>query len=102
MSNGMTYLFNGKRLLRLILLSKNNRPIVVIARRNDEAILSFKKRSPRRYAPRDDIKGTVVDSKDIDENILGEFDQAGHLVTMTIEHAKEYVNVEILLYQKVL
>lgn len=43
----------------------------------------------------------VFDTKDIDENILAEFDQEGHLVTMTVEHAKEYANVETLLYQKV-
>jgi uncharacterized protein YuzE len=35
----------------------------------------------------------VQDTKDLDENILVEFDARGNLVSMTIEHARERVDV---------
>ena len=32
----------------------------------------------------------IVDTRDINENILVELDQDGHLVSMTVEHAKQH------------
>jgi uncharacterized protein YuzE len=37
---------------------------------------------------------TIVDTKDLNENTLVEFDASGKLVSMTIEHAKEQMNVQ--------
>ncbi len=36
---------------------------------------------------------TVTDSRDLTENTLVEFDKAGKLVSMTIEHAKDQTNL---------
>jgi uncharacterized protein YuzE len=43
--------------------------------------------------------GTVVDTRDLDENTLVELDAAGRLVTMTIEHAQERTDVESFVYK---
>ena len=37
----------------------------------------------------------IVETKDINENILVEFDSDGELVSMTIEHAKNLVEVNV-------
>ncbi len=37
---------------------------------------------------------TIADTKDLNENTLVEFDTEGKLVSMTIEHAKEQMNVQ--------
>ena len=42
---------------------------------------------------------TVADTRDLNENILIELDADGHLVSMTIEHAKEQTNVTEFTYQ---
>lgn len=44
--------------------------------------------------------GEVVDSQDLDENTLIETDAAGHLVTITIEHAQQRTDLESFLYRK--
>lgn len=36
----------------------------------------------------------VVDTKDLNENTLVEFDASGKLVSMTVEHAKEQMDVQ--------
>ena len=38
--------------------------------------------------------GKVTETRDLNENILVEFDASGKLVSMTIEHAKTQANVE--------
>ncbi len=37
--------------------------------------------------------GPVVDTRDVGENVLVEFDAAGRLVAITIEHAREQVDL---------
>lgn len=37
--------------------------------------------------------GPVVDTHDVGENLLVEFDAAGHLVAITIEHARQQVDL---------
>ncbi|MBF0277542.1 MAG: DUF2283 domain-containing protein [SAR324 cluster bacterium] len=46
-------------------------------------------------------ENSIVDTKDIDENILAEFDEKGHLVSITVEHAQEHTNLDSFIYQKV-
>jgi len=41
----------------------------------------------------------IVDTKDVNENILIELDGDGCLVSMTIEHAKQHTNVSEFSYQ---
>lgn len=36
---------------------------------------------------------TVVDTRDLNENVLVEMDERGQVVTMTIEHAKQLTDV---------
>ena len=43
----------------------------------------------------------IVETKDINENILVELDRDGALVSMTIEHAKKRIDVESFSYQRV-
>ena len=43
----------------------------------------------------------IVETKDLNENILIELDKNGALVSMTIEHAKKRMDVESFSYQKV-
>ena len=43
----------------------------------------------------------IVETKDINENILVELDRDGALVSMTIEHAKQRIDVESFSYQRV-
>jgi uncharacterized protein YuzE len=44
----------------------------------------------------------VQESRDMDENTLGEFDAQGNLVSMTIEHARERVDMGSFSFQPVL
>lgn len=44
---------------------------------------------------------TVVDTQDINENVLAEFDEKGQLVSITIEHAREQADVMGFSYQQV-
>ena len=52
-----------------------------------------------RYFPDTDTllidfsNGTIAETQDLTENILIELDQDRRLVSMTIEHAKQYINV---------
>ena len=43
----------------------------------------------------------VVETRDINENLLIELDKDGNLVSMTVEHAKRHMDVENFSYQKV-
>ena len=44
----------------------------------------------------------VQESRDMDENTLVEFDAQGNLVSMTIEHARERVDIGSFSFQPVL
>ena len=41
----------------------------------------------------------IVETRDINENIQVELDRDGHLVSMTIEHAKQHMDLENFSYQ---
>ena len=43
----------------------------------------------------------IVETRDINENILVELDRDGHLVSMTVEHAKQHMDIENFSYQNV-
>jgi uncharacterized protein YuzE len=43
----------------------------------------------------------IVETRDVTENLLIELDNEGNLVSMTIEHAKQHMDVENFSYQKV-
>ena len=43
----------------------------------------------------------VAETRDVNENLLIEFDKDGNLVSMTVEHAKQQMDVENFSYQKV-
>jgi uncharacterized protein YuzE len=43
----------------------------------------------------------IVETRDINENILIELDRDGQLVSMTIEHAKQHIDIENFSYQNV-
>ena len=43
----------------------------------------------------------IVETRDITENILIELDKDGDLVSMTIEHAKQHIDIENFSYQKI-
>lgn len=41
----------------------------------------------------------IVDTRDLNEDVLVELDDAGHVVSMTIEHAKQQTDVAEFSYQ---
>jgi uncharacterized protein YuzE len=41
----------------------------------------------------------IVDSRDLNENVLIELDNNGHVVSMTIEHAKQQMDISEFSYQ---
>ena len=41
----------------------------------------------------------IVETKDLNENVLMELDENGRVVSMTIEHAKQQTNVSEFSYQ---
>ena len=43
----------------------------------------------------------IVETRDINENILVELDRDGQLVSMTVEHAKQHMDIENFSYQNV-
>ena len=43
----------------------------------------------------------IVETRNINENILIELDRDGQLVSMTIEHAKQHMDIENFSYQSV-
>ena len=45
--------------------------------------------------------GEIVDTRDLNENILIELDKDGNLVSMTIEHARQQANIVNFSYQQV-
>lgn len=44
---------------------------------------------------------SVIETKDINENIYIDLDEKGNLVSMTIEHAKLQANISELVFQQV-
>jgi uncharacterized protein YuzE len=42
----------------------------------------------------------IHETKDINENMLVELDKNGNIVSMTLEHAKNYANINDLSYQQ--
>ncbi|MFH1052628.1 MAG: DUF2283 domain-containing protein [bacterium] len=42
----------------------------------------------------------IYETKDINENLLVELDKKGNIVSMTLEHAKNYANINDLSYQR--
>lgn len=43
----------------------------------------------------------AVETKDFDENTIVDLDKNGHLVSMTLEHAKERTDIANFTYQQV-
>ena len=43
----------------------------------------------------------IVETKDVNENILVELDSDGELVSMTIEHTKDQMDVDSVSFQRV-
>jgi uncharacterized protein YuzE len=43
----------------------------------------------------------IVETRDINENILIELDEQGNLVSITIEHANQQMDIENFSYQKI-
>ena len=43
----------------------------------------------------------IVETRDINENVMVELDRDGYLVSMTIEHAKQHMDIENFSYQNV-
>jgi uncharacterized protein YuzE len=41
----------------------------------------------------------IVETKDLNEDVLVELDEDGHVVSMTIEHAKQQMDVSEFSYQ---
>ena len=41
----------------------------------------------------------IVETRDLNENVLVELDEHGHVVSMTIEHAKLHTDVSEFTYQ---
>ena len=41
----------------------------------------------------------IAETRDLDENILLELDENGHVVSLTIEHAKQQMDVNEFSYQ---
>jgi uncharacterized protein YuzE len=46
-------------------------------------------------------KKDIVETRDINENILIELDERGNLVSITIEHATQQMDIENFSYQKI-
>jgi uncharacterized protein YuzE len=42
----------------------------------------------------------ISETRDINENVLVELDEQGNVVSMTLEHAKNIVNINDLSYQQ--
>ena len=42
----------------------------------------------------------IVETKDINENVLIELDNKGNVVSMTLEHAKNFSNINNLSFQQ--
>ncbi len=43
----------------------------------------------------------IVETRDLNENTLIEFDEHGNLVSMTLEHAREQANIANFSYQQI-
>ena len=51
--------------------------------------------------PRLAVELPIIETRDINENILVELDRDGQLVSMTVEHAKQHMDIENFSYQNV-
>lgn len=45
-------------------------------------------------------QNAIVDTYDLNENVLVELDAQGHVVSMTIEHAQQQTNVNEFTYER--
>ena len=45
--------------------------------------------------------GKIVETRDVNENVLIELDADGNIVSVTIEHAGEHINVSNLSYEQI-
>ncbi len=58
-----------------------------------------------RYFPDTDTllvtfsEAPIADTRDLNEDVLVELDEEGHVVCMTIEHARQQTNVDEFSYQ---
>jgi len=43
----------------------------------------------------------IIDSRDINENVLMELDEDGGLVSITVEHAKQQATIKDFLFQQI-
>ena len=43
----------------------------------------------------------IIDSRDINENVLMEIDKDGGLVSITVEHAKQQATIKDFLFQQI-
>lgn len=43
----------------------------------------------------------IIETADVNENVLIELGKEGELVSMTIEHANDYIDVESFSYRKI-
>lgn len=43
----------------------------------------------------------IVETRDVNENLLVELDAEGRIVSVTVEHAREHVNISNFSYQQV-
>jgi uncharacterized protein YuzE len=46
-------------------------------------------------------ENTVTETKDLNENTLVDLDKDGNLVAMTIEHAKQQTDIDLLSFKQV-
>jgi uncharacterized protein YuzE len=46
-------------------------------------------------------KKDIVETRDINENVLIDLDEYGNLISMTIEHATQHMDIENFSYQKI-
>ena len=44
---------------------------------------------------------TITDTRDLDDNALAEYDAAGHLCAMTVEHASERADIPHFSFEQV-
>jgi uncharacterized protein YuzE len=47
------------------------------------------------------VKKEIVETRDINENVLIDLDEYGNLISITIEHATQHMDIENFSYQKI-
>ena len=48
----------------------------------------------------DFLDGNIAETRNVDEDVLNELDAEGKIVSLTIEHAGEHINVSNLSYEQ--